>query len=151
MGRSQESFNKRDREKKRQKKREEKEKKRLERKENNLKGAGLDSMITYIDQFGNPTDVPPEEQNRDEVEAEEIVLGIPPKEEGDDEGLGNTGRVDFFDNSKGFGFIKHDHSPEKYFVHITACVDEITEGDKVAFELERGPKGMSAVNVKKTE
>ena len=57
------------------------------------------------------------------------------------------GTVKFFNNSKGFGFIKPDDSSEDIFVHSSGLVDEINENDKVKFDVERGKKGMNAVNV----
>ncbi|WP_425391467.1 cold-shock protein [Ekhidna sp.] len=57
------------------------------------------------------------------------------------------GTVKFFNNEKGFGFITPDNSNEDIFVHTSGLIDEIRENDKVAFETERGRKGMNAVNV----
>ncbi|MDA0194960.1 MAG: cold shock domain-containing protein [Bacteroidetes bacterium] len=57
------------------------------------------------------------------------------------------GTVKFFNNAKGFGFIKPNDSSEDIFVHESGLVDEIRENDKVKFEEERGKKGMNAVNV----
>ena len=59
------------------------------------------------------------------------------------------GRVDFFDSSKGFGFIKEASTQERFFVHVSGLMEEIGENDKVSFEVERGMKGMNAVRVKK--
>ena len=59
-----------------------------------------------------------------------------------------TGTVKFFNDSKGFGFIKDQDSDKEYFVHVTGLVDEIRENDKVTFELKEGKKGLNAVNVK---
>ncbi len=58
------------------------------------------------------------------------------------------GTVKFFNNSKGFGFIKSQTSNEDIFVHSSGLIDEIRENDQVQFEVERGKKGMNAVNVK---
>ena len=58
------------------------------------------------------------------------------------------GTVKFFNNSKGFGFISPTDSRDDVFVHETGLIDEIRENDKVNFDLERGKKGMNAVNVK---
>ncbi|MDB0002194.1 cold shock domain-containing protein, partial [Salibacteraceae bacterium] len=60
------------------------------------------------------------------------------------------GKVEFFNDSKGFGFIKETDTQEKYFVHVSELIDNIQEGDSVEFEVERGPKGMNAVRVKRT-
>ncbi len=59
-----------------------------------------------------------------------------------------TGTVKFFNEAKGFGFIIDDDSNTEYFVHVTGLIDDIREGDKVAFELKEGKKGLNAVNVK---
>jgi CspA family cold shock protein len=58
------------------------------------------------------------------------------------------GTVKFFNDTKGFGFIKEDESDNEHFVHISGLIDEIREGDAVEFELKEGKKGMNAVNVK---
>lgn len=59
----------------------------------------------------------------------------------------NQGTVKFFNNEKGFGFIKHDDSDKETFVHVSGLISKIKEGDKVEFELQNGKKGMNAVNV----
>ncbi len=51
-----------------------------------------------------------------------------------------NGTVKFFNNSKGFGFIKDNESSEEYFVHITECVQTIRENDQVTFEVQSGKK-----------
>ncbi len=57
------------------------------------------------------------------------------------------GKVKFFNNSKGFGFITPSDSSEDIFVHISGLIDEIRENDEVTYEVERGKKGMNAVRV----
>lgn len=57
------------------------------------------------------------------------------------------GTVKFFNNSKGFGFIKPEDSNEDVFVHESGLIHEINESDKVKFDVEQGRKGMNAVNV----
>lgn len=60
----------------------------------------------------------------------------------------NKGTVKFFNDSKGFGFIKDANSPQEYFVHSSGLMDSIREDDEVTFELKEGQKGLNAVNVK---
>ncbi|MFD0975669.1 cold-shock protein [Salinimicrobium gaetbulicola] len=147
MAKSQQTYNKTEKEKKKLKKREEKKKKKEERKAS----GGTTSEFAYVDQFGNLTDTPPDPSDKVEVDPESIEIGIPKKEDSEEEenDFSKEGKVSFFDHSKGFGFILDDRTQEKYFVHVTGLIDEIQENDKVTFELEKGQRGMNAVRVKK--
>ena len=60
----------------------------------------------------------------------------------------SKGTVKFFNDSKGFGFIKDDATDKEYFVHVPGLIDEIRENDQVSFDLQEGKKGLNAVNVK---
>ncbi len=60
----------------------------------------------------------------------------------------NNGTVKFYDETKGFGFIKDNNSPKEYFVHSSGLKENIKDGDQVTFDLEEGKKGLNAVNVK---
>ena len=60
----------------------------------------------------------------------------------------SNGTVKFFNNAKGFGFIAPEDGDKDVFVHVNGLVDQITEGDKVSYDVEEGPKGLNAVNVK---
>lgn len=61
----------------------------------------------------------------------------------------NSGIIKFFNESKGYGFIKEDESNQEYFVHATGLTDKVKKDDKVTFNLVDGKKGKNAVNVKK--
>jgi len=151
MGRSQESFSKREKEKKRAKKKKDKQLKKEQRAEEKGDGnTSLDDMIAYVDEYGNIVDTPPEEQDREEIDAEDIVVGVPSRE-ASDEPDENTGKVAFYDSNKGFGFITDSHDGEKLFFHINNVVGEefMEEGDKVKFDKARGKKGMDAINVER--
>lgn len=148
MARSKETYNKRDREKKRQKKKQDKQAKREERKEQGK--TSLDDMIVYIDENGNFTDTPPDPTKKKKIKAENIVIGVPKKEDIEEPPF-RTGRVEFFNDEKGFGFIKDLDTHEKFFVHVRGLIDEIREGDKVQFDLAQGLKGLNAVEVKKVD
>ena len=60
----------------------------------------------------------------------------------------STGTVKFFNRSKGFGFITPDDGGRDVFVHKNGLIDNINEGDKVSYDVEEGPKGLNAVDVK---
>lgn len=61
----------------------------------------------------------------------------------------SKGVVKFFNDTKGFGFIKDEETQKEYFVHASGLIDKIRENDVVTFELEEGRKGLNAVKVKK--
>ena len=145
MGRSKETFNKKEVQKKKEKKRLEKEKKRLAKKESEKSG-GLDDMIAYVDEFGRITSSPPEHEKQ-EIKAEDIEIGIPKKSEEEEETT-RKGVVSFFNDAKGFGFIKESDTGQSIFVHINNALEEIKEGNLVSFEVEKGKQGPSATQVK---
>jgi CspA family cold shock protein len=60
----------------------------------------------------------------------------------------NNGIVKFFNDTKGFGFIKETDSDQEYFVHVSGLMQDIKENDEVTFDLQEGRKGLNAVNVK---
>lgn len=148
MGRSQETWSKREKEKKKQKKKEEKLKRKEQRQEENA-GNTFDDMIAYVDAEGNPTDTPPDpEEKKKKIKAEDIVIGVPPKDEDADDGTGKEGTVSFYDDSKGYGFIKVKDTGESLFTHVKSHIDEIKEGNRVSFDIAPGEKGPVAINVK---
>lgn len=61
----------------------------------------------------------------------------------------NKGTVKFFNETKGYGFIKDENSGKEYFVHVTGLVDRVRENEEVTFDIEDGKKGQNAVNVRR--
>jgi CspA family cold shock protein len=61
----------------------------------------------------------------------------------------NKGTIKFFNESKGFGFIKEDETDKEFFVHVTGLTEKVKENDSVTFDLIEGRKGLNAVNVRK--
>jgi len=135
-------------EKKRFIKRRDKEQKMEERKSNNNKGKGFEQMLAYVDEFGRISSTPPDPNKKKAILAENIQLGVPKQEPVDPADLIRTGTVTFFNESKGYGFIRDDGGGESVFVHVSSLASPVKENDKVTFEIESGRKGRNAVNVK---
>lgn len=147
MGRSQETFNKKDVKNKKEKKRKEKEKKRLAKKDVEKKSS-LDDMIAYVDENGNISSTPPDPTKKTDINVEDIVIGVPKGDSLPELDPIRKGTVTFFNDSKGYGFIKDSETKESVFVHVNNVLEEIKEGNLVSFEVEMGPKGPSAIHVK---
>jgi len=143
-----ETWNKKEREKKKKQSKKEKAEKKQERKENNQNGNNPDSMIAYLDENGNLSSKPPDPRKKITVNAEDIEIGVPKQEAPNPDELIRTGIVTFFNHDKGYGFIKDQQTQESIFVHINSSTDPLNENSKVVFEIEMGPKGSNAVNVK---
>jgi len=146
MGRSQETFNKKEVRNKKEKKRKEKAEKRAARKEADKSGK-LDDMIAYVDENGIITDTPPDPSKKKKTKLEDIEISVPKREDAEEMDPVRKGTVSFFNDSKGFGFIRDSETQESVFVHVNNVLEEIKEGNLVSFEVEMGPKGPSAIKV----
>ncbi len=145
------SYNKKEKEKKRLKKaklkKERREQRKIEKEEQGPKS--FEDMIMYVDEDGNLTPEPPDPtKKKKEIKVEDIILGAAPVGDRNEDPI-HKGKVKFFNSEKGFGFIIDDATNDSVFVHINNLSEEITENDKVTFEVEMGPKGLNAVNVNK--
>ena len=106
----------------------------------------FEDMIAYVDENGMITSTPPTEDiKKEEINPDEIIIATPKKEEEEPTIL--RGRVEFFNESRGFGFIKDLSGVEKYFFHVNNVIGNIAENNIVTFDLERGVKGMNAINI----
>ena len=147
MGRSQETNNKKEIRKKKAKKRKEKELKKQARKENK-KTNTLDDMIAYVDENGTISETPPDpDRKKNKAKIEDIEVGIPKQEEKPAVDDVSKGKLSYFNESKGYGFIRDTETNETIFAHIKNFVDPIEEGDLVNFKTEKGKKGLFAVNI----
>ena len=149
MAKSQQSFNKKEKEKKRRKKKKDKfekrEQRKLEREENGK--MSFEDQIRYVDENGNLTDTPPDPAKKLKIKVEDIVLGVPPKDDTFDDPI-RHGMIKFFNHEKGYGFIIDGETKDSVFVHMNNLAQPVQENDRVVFEVENGPKGPNAVNVK---
>ncbi len=148
MGKSQETFNKKEKEKKKLKKKQDKEQKKEDRKANSDKGKSVDEMFAYVDENGNISSTPPDPTKKKKIKTEDIQIGVSRQEPMDPEDLIRKGTVTFFNDSKGYGFIRDHETQESVFVHINGLESPVKENDKVTFETEMGQKGLNAVRVK---
>ena len=118
----------------------------MARKDND-KGS-FDDMIAYVDENGMLTSTPPDPTRKIITKLEDIEISIPKQDPMDKPDPIRKGTVSFFNDSKGFGFIKDSETGESVFVHINNLIDSIKEGNLVSFEVEMGQKGPIAVQVR---
>lgn len=149
MIKSQTTRIKQEKEKQKQKKKQDKAAKKIERLAGARDGSNLDDMIAYVDEYGQITSTPPDPLQKDIIKVEDIDIEVRNKNVSRNEDTPRTGVVSFFNDSKGYGFIKDSISQESLFVHINSLEGPIKEGDIVTFATERSPKGLNAINVKK--
>ncbi|MCZ4242702.1 MULTISPECIES: cold-shock protein [Pedobacter] len=149
MAKSQATYSKKENEKKRLKKKNDKQEKKEERQANAKKGLKLEDMMAYVDENGNISSTPPDPKKKKIINTEDIQIGISRQEDIIDENPVKKGTVTFFNDSKGYGFIKNTETQDSIFVHANGLTMQIKEGDKVSFEVEMGQKGPTAVKVAK--
>ncbi|WP_276372668.1 cold shock domain-containing protein [Chryseolinea sp. H1M3-3] len=148
MAKSQNRSIKNEKEKKKLQKRQEKEHRKEERKANARDGNSLDDMMAYVDEYGNISTTPPDPMKKINVKATDIVIGVPTQSEEKTNSV-RKGQVTFFNAAKGYGFIKDNMTGDSIFVHANSLTTSIDKDDHVEFETQRGPRGLSAINVQK--
>jgi len=147
MARSNETFSKKEKEKKKAKKQLDKKEKAAERKANAVKGGDLNDMMAYVDQDGNITSTP-QLQQKSNVSLDDIRIATPKQVAGEGDEF-NTGIISFFNTDKGYGFIRDADTRDNVFFHVNNLLYAAKENDKVKFQTEKGPKGLSAVKIEK--
>lgn len=146
-----ETFSKRERRKKKIERRREKELRRDERRNTVVKSKSLEEMMAYVDENGNLSNTPPDPNKMHKIAASDIVIDIPRAAPDDPEAV-LTGIVNYFDPSKGYGFIINEQTKERLFVHVKSLAQpniELAMGDIVSYTAMRSPRGMQAVSVMK--
>jgi cold shock CspA family protein len=143
-----ETWNKRERERNKQQKKKEKLERRQERKQANKGSNGPESMLAYVDENGNLSSKPADPRKKVFINAEDIEINVPKQREIDPEDPSQVGVVTLFKADKGYGFIKNLETQESYFFHVKSLIDPVKENNKVSFEIEKGPKGLNAINVR---
>jgi cold shock CspA family protein len=141
------NWKKKEREAKKQQQKKQKEEKKLHRKEGRKEGTDYDNMIAYVDENGNLSSKPPDPAKKKVYAAEDIEIGVPKQTPANPDDLIRKGNVAFFNTAKGYGFINDAETGERVFVHINSLAQPVKEGDKVLFEIEKGLKGLVAVNI----
>jgi cold shock CspA family protein len=147
MARSQETFNKKEVKNKKEKKRKDKAKKRLIKKETGKKSS-FDEMIAYVDEFGMITATPPDPSKKKVVIAENIELSATKNDSSQGNDFIRKGVVTFFNESKGYGFIRDMDTKQSVFVHANNLLEVVRENNIVIYEIGKGPKGPTALKVK---
>ena len=119
----------------------------MARKENEKSG-NLEDMIAYVDENGMITSTPPDPKKKKNIKLEDIEVSISKRDSNDKPDPIRKGVVTLFNDSKGFGFIRDSETKESVFVHVNNMLEEVKEGNVVSFEILKGPKGLTAMQVK---
>jgi cold shock CspA family protein len=105
-------------------------------------------MIAYVDENGMITDSPPDSTRKSTTKANEIEVSVPKQDPGDPSSKSRTGKLAFFNETKGYGFINESVTGQSIFVHASDFLDEINKGDTVSFKIGKGQRGPSAFEVR---
>lgn len=143
MGRSQETFRKKENLKKREQKKKEKELRKENRSSQSAKGKSLDDMLAYVDENGNLTTEKPLELKKKKVNVDDIQISTPKMVEEDEV---QQGKVKYYNDQRGWGFISNVHGEQLFFL-ISEAPENIKVDDKVNFKTRKGPKGLQAYDI----
>ena len=144
-----ETWNKKEREKRKRQNKKEKAERKQERRENKIDNP--ESMYAYLDENGNLSSKPPDPRKKIVINVEDIEIGVPKHEPVNPEDLIHKGIVTFFNGEKGYGFIERESGEGDVFVHFSAIQTQgfrtLHEGDEVEFEVKESDRGIQAANV----
>lgn len=108
-------------------------------------------MIAYVDENGVITSTPPDPDNKEEIKKEEIEVSVPKSQPNEDDDPVRKGVVAFYNDSKGYGFIRDLKTRDSIFFHINNTEEDVKENNIVTFEVTNGPKGPTAIRVKQSK
>src|SRR6187549_322598 len=123
MGRSQETYSKKENEKKKIQKRKEKQERKEERKANSNKGKSFEDMLAYVDENGQLTSTPPDPNKRKVLNLDDIQLGARIEVAGAEQAP-RTGTITTFNTSKGYGFLRDASNHESIFFHVNGLLED---------------------------
>lgn len=139
------SFNKKEREKKRQKRKKDK----AERREQKKQEGSTHVEFMYLDEDGNlVAEKPDPTLKKKKMDLADIEISTRKTGKATGSKFSKVGVVKFFNTEKGYGFIEDNETSQSYFVHVDSLRDRVKDGDKVNFEVGKGPKGPIATEVK---
>jgi cold shock CspA family protein len=147
MGRSQETFNKKEVRNRKEKKRKDKAEKKAKRK-NEGKSSDLSDMIAYVNEYGQITSTPPDPGKKIIIEAEDIELGATRNKPEDAPDFEKKGVIISYKVSQGYGFIREQNSNRNIFFHASNLLEPVEENSAVVFEVGKGMKGPAAMKVR---
>jgi cold shock CspA family protein len=148
MAKSQITFSKKEKEKKKIQKRREKEEKMAQRKLENNKGKSFEDMLAYVDENGNISSTPADMSKIEEIKAEDISVSGYQVQHSTVSNV-RRGKISYYNADKGYGFINDQKSQQRVFAHVNQFSEPFKEGDDVYYEIESGPKGDAAINIRR--
>jgi cold shock CspA family protein len=151
MAKPKQTGQKRDKEIKKRQRRKIKEERKQERKNDSNKGKGFEAMIAYVDENGQLSSTPPDPSKKKEIKVEDIQLGARKEDEGAQLKYLHEGRVSFFNEEKGYGFLKDNSTKESHFFHLNGLLTPVKLNDRVSFQKAKGTKGIDAVSISKLD
>ena len=149
MAKSQITFSKKEKEKKKIQKRREKEEKMAQRKLDNNKGKSFEDMLAYVDENGNISNTPADLSKVEEIKAEDISVSGYQIQHATVSNV-RRGKISYYNSDKGYGFINDQKSQQRVFAHVNQFTEPFKEVDDVYYEIESGPKGDAAINIRRT-
>lgn len=119
-----------------------------QRRQNSDKGKNLEELFAYVDEYGNLSSSPPDPSKKRTINADDIVFQSAPRTETADEAeTARKGKVTYYSDAKGFGFITDSETSDRIFAHVSELLQPVKEGDMVTYFSQKNEKGFFATKV----